>query len=126
MNPITITRGEVILAHHTTESSLSHYGEPVWVVEDENPDSGPVKWEQVGGITMEIDIIGVTDGWLIARQSDGLIIAIIWSDGSYYAECVVDQNDQAYSGEFDLENIPEGAHVRGTIPFPDNPLGCII
>ena len=124
MESITITRGEEILAHHTTVSALSHYGQPVWVVENESPDPGPATWEQAGGIT-EIDIIGLTDGWLIARQSDGLIVAIIWSDGSYYAGCVVDQSDQVYSGEFDIENIPDGAYVQGTVPFPGNPLGCI-
>ena len=45
MEPITITQGDQILAHHTTGTPMSHYGQPVWVVEESDPDPGRAEWK---------------------------------------------------------------------------------
>ena len=120
--PITISRGEEIVAHHTTESCLSHYGQPVWVVEQEEVEPGPAIWRQ-GKRTVDIDILCQRGGWLICRQPDGFLCGIIWSDGSYYAEVLVDQDGNP------LKNLQDGARVRGTIQLrPEDPedLGHIL
>ena len=46
MERISITRNGEVLAHHTTDSPLSHFGQPVWVVEQEEVDPGKVQWCQ--------------------------------------------------------------------------------
>ena len=89
MEPITIERNGEVLAHHTTESCLSHYGQAVWIVEDEDPGPGPATWKQ-GENEQALDVIEVKGGWLIVRQADGYLSGIIWSDGNYYANILED------------------------------------
>lgn len=128
MNPITITRGEEILAHHTTDSPLSHYGQPVWVVEVDDPEPGLVTWSQEGEEVFELDILGVAHGWLLGRQpQNNAVIGIIWSDGNYFADCLVDKNDRAICGKFNIDKIPVGAHIRNTVFLPgDEGIGAIL
>ena len=121
MEPIVIRKGQDIIAHHTTESCMSHYGQPVWVVEDEDPEPGPALWQQ-GANQVSIEILEVRAGWLICRQPDRLLCGVIWSNGNYYAEVIEDQDGQA------LTELTAGARIRGTVQFdPDNPedLGAI-
>ena len=84
MATIKDSKGQV-LAHHTTESCLSHYGQAVWVVEDPDPEPGKATWTD-GKDVHEIDILKTQGGWLLCTiDDDPRIIGIIWSDGSYYA-----------------------------------------
>ena len=107
---IVIERDSEILAHHTTESCLSHYGQAVWIVEDDNPEPGAAIWRQ-GETAVPLDIIKTQGGWLICKQPDGLLCGIIWSDGSYHADLIVDANDQP------AKEMKAGVHVRNTIHF---------
>jgi len=88
MDSITIKQGGEILAHHTTNTCLSHYGEPVWVVETDHPQPGPATWQQ-GDNVQHLDILSTKAGWLIVRQPDGALVGILWSDGIYYADLLV-------------------------------------
>jgi hypothetical protein len=124
MEPITIERDGKILAHHTTQTHLSHYGQPAWVIEDKDPEPGPAIWRQ-GSDEQQIDVLGVKGGWLIIRQPDGPPAGIIWSDGNYYADLLED----AKTGEACSELAETGQRIRGTVQLdPDNPedLGAIL
>ena len=119
---IVIERDSEILAHHTTETNLSSYGQPVWVVENEDPDPGPATWRQ-GENTVNMDIIETRGGWLICRQPDGLLCGVIWSDGNYYADVLVDGDGRPIS------ELVLGCYVRNTVQIDsDDPqdLGAII
>ena len=123
MGPITIRRKEKILAHHTTESYLSHYGQPVWTIEDEDPKPGRATWEQ-DGKEQEIDILGVKAGWLIVRQSDGYLAGIIWSDGGYFANLLEDSD-----GTPCRKLKKKGLRIRDTIqldPDDSEDLGAVL
>ena len=124
MNPIKITRGEVVLARHTTQSSLSHYGQAAWVVEDPDPAPGPVVWQQ-GETKTRMTIIGLRGGWLCVRQPGGLLAGIIWSDGSYYANLIETRDGRPCKSLYKRG----GQRVRGTLPGdPDDhhDLGAIL
>lgn len=97
MESIQIYTAEDILAHHTVNSTLSHYNQPVWVIEDEDPDPGRVTWKQ-GEREVDLDILCVKSGWLIVKQPDGFLCGIIWSDGTYFSNV--------------LENAETGPHAR--------------
>jgi hypothetical protein len=108
MEKIRISQHGEIIAHHTNESCLSHYGEPVWTIENTEPEPGPAIWQQ-GENRQVIDILEVRGGWLICRQPDGLLCGVIWSDGSYYAALLEDQDGRP------VTELIAGAHVRGTV-----------
>ena len=115
---IRIKQGENILAEHNTDSPLSHYGQAVWIVQEENPDTGPaeITITQDGGEsqTIPMEIVGVFDGWLVARQPDGYLCGIIWSDGSYYADLI--EQDGEPVQEWKEDSFENGSYtVRGTI-----------
>jgi len=119
MNAITITRSGVILASHTTDHPRSSYGTLIWSIEESNPDPGPAEWSQEDNGKMAITIIGVVGGWLVAKQPDGLLIGIIWSDGSYYAECIVNRRTQTTTSRAKLSSLQSGKYmVRGTVVLP--------
>ena len=124
MNPIIISRGDKILAHHTTQSSRSSYGQAVWTIEDDDPEPGPVTWQQ-GETRIRMTIIEVRGGWLICRQPGGLLCGIIWSDGNYYANLI-----ETILGEPCKRLFKRGGQrVRGTVRInPDDPndLGAIL
>ena len=122
MEGITITRDGELLAHHTTESSLSHYGQPVWVVELEDPDPGPATWKQ-GDQEIPLEVIEARGGWLVCRQPDNLLCGIIWTDGTYHADLLVDLEENP------VDELAAGVHVRGTLHMdPEDPedLGAIV
>ena len=124
MEPITISRNGEILAHHTTESSMSHYGQAVWVVEDDDPEPGQVIWQQ-GENKIRMTIIEVRGGWLVCRQPGGLLCGIIWSDGSYYANLIETRDGRPCKSLYKHG----GQQVRGTLPGdPEDPedLGGIL
>jgi hypothetical protein len=123
IKPITIFRGEEILAHHTTASPLSHYGQAVWVVEVYEPDPGPATWRQ-NDIRIDIVVLETRGGWLVCRQPDGNLCGIIWSDGSYHADLIVDAAGRPCKR---LEK--NGRYqVRHTVKIYDDPddLGAIL
>lgn len=121
MAPIIIKRRGKILAHHTTETHLSHYGQPAWIVEVSDPKPGPAIWEQDGN-KQEINILGVKSGWLIARQPGGLLVGIMWSDGNYYANLI----ENAKTGRPCRKLTQKGQKVRGTVQFDPQDMGAII
>jgi len=120
---IIIEKDGTILAQHTNESYLSHYDQPVWVIEEEEPDPGRVVWRQ-GKKEQYLDFLGVVDGWFIAAQSDGNLVGIIWSDGSYYANLIVQAGTGQVADRTALDNIDDGTfQVIGTVPM--GILGCL-
>jgi len=126
-----ITRNDEILAHHTTESCMSRYGQEVWIVEDETPEPGPAIWHHEEK-QAELDVLGVLDGWLVVKQPDGYLAGIIWSDGGYYADVIVDADGKPVAGiSFDdlaaaSAATPSGGcyQVNGTIQMGQ--LGSIV
>lgn len=101
---------------------MSHYGQPVWVVEEEDVESGPAVWQQ-GKDKVAIDILCKRGGWLICKQPDGLLCGILWSDGSYYANLLENPDGDP------LSELIDSAMVRGTVCFDrENPedLGAIL
>ena len=130
MEPITISRDGEILAHHTTETPLSHYGTPVWVIEDEEPAPGPVMWTQ-GDNHVTMGVLGTVGGWLVCRQPGGLLCGIIWSDGNYTADLIVTREGESPVRDASLEDLSSGdCMVRGAVPMSawneESPLGCIL
>lgn len=124
MEPITISRNGKILAHHTTASPMSHYGQAVWVVEVEDPEPGPAVWQQ-GEKKLRLNILAVRGGWLIAKQPDGLLCGIIWSDGSYYGNLIETRDGRPCKRLYKRG----GQRVRGTIqvnPDDADDLGAIL
>lgn len=119
MQPITITQGNTVLAHHTTAHPRSSYGQSIWSIEVPAPATGPATWRQ-GGESHELVIIGPHDGWLVCRQADGRLCGIIWSDGSYYANLLVTKAGRP------VKTYRPGLQVRGSIRFPDTELGAIL
>jgi hypothetical protein len=92
------------------------------VVEDENPDPEPAIWQQ-GENVCPIEIIEARSGWLICRQPDSLLCGVIWSDGNYYADILVDGADRP------ARALKQGLHVRNTVQFnrdDADDLGAII
>ena len=121
MNAITITRSGVTLASHTADHARSSYGTLIWSIEESNPDPGPAEWSQQDNGKMAIKIIGVVGGWLVAIQPNGLLVGILWSDGSYYAECIVNRQTQTTTSRAKLSSLQSGKYmVRGTIVPPDD------
>jgi len=135
---ITITKDGKTIAHLTTDSCLSRYGQPVWVVEDESPEQGEAVWMQ-GENEQPLHVFGVVGGWLVASQSNGLLSGIIWSDGEYWANLIEhrgskrpvsiadDGSDATYlilSNEVLERMTSSDFQVGGTIDG-NSPLGCI-
>ena len=122
MEPIQIERDGKVLAHHTTETFLSHYGQLVWTIEDASPEPAPVIWKQ-GHKAIPLHVVELRGGWLVCRQPDGFLCGIIWTDGTYYADLVVDE-----SGE-PVQDLKPGCLIRGMVQFDrENPedLGAIL
>jgi hypothetical protein len=107
---IILKRDDEILAHHTTESCLSSYGQIVWVIEDLHPDPGPVMWFQ-GDNIQHLEIVDLVGGWLVVRQDNKLLAGIIWSDGNYYADAIIDPDGNP------CLSLSPGCRVAGTIRF---------
>jgi hypothetical protein len=95
-----------LLAEQTTSHPLSSYGTLVWSILDPEPAPGRAIWQQ-GKNVQELDNIGVRDGWLIVRQQTGILAGIIWSDGSYFADILVDRDGNAAT------EFSDGLRVRG-------------
>ena len=122
MATIKDSKGQV-LAHHTTESCLSHYGQAVWVVEDPDPEPGPATLYAIDNNPLEIDLLEVKGGWLVVRLPDTYLAGIIWSDGPCFINYLVDGQDRL------VRELGPGVHVQGTIVMdPDDPddLGAIL
>jgi len=116
MQAITIKKDGQIIAHHTTETSLSHYGQSVWVIEESEPGSGPALWSQ-GDNIQEIEIICKRGGWLIICQSDKYLAGIIWSDGNYYADLLVNTKGYPCRTLYKPTYKRDRQHIRNTIVF---------
>jgi len=120
---IKIEKDGNILAQHTTESCLSHYDHPVWVVIEDDPDPGCVIWRQ-GKQEQKLDFLEIVDGWFVAVQDDGNLIAIIWSDGYYYANLIHKRTNNQIANITDIDYVSNGLYqVFGTVPL--GLLGCI-
>lgn len=117
MDKIEIIKEGKILAHHTTEHIRSSYGQSVWCVIDDKPEPGAAQFKQ-GEKTVNIEIIETRGGWLVVRQPDGNLSGIIWSDGGYFADLIVDTNGSP------VRELIDGCQVRNTLPIGD--LGSIL
>ncbi|MFB3901920.1 MAG: hypothetical protein ACE15E_00565 [Acidobacteriota bacterium] len=122
---ITITQNSQVIAHHTTDSPLSHYGQPVWVIEQDPDLPGEIHWSQKGGGECRLQALELRGGWLVCRQPGGFLVGIIWSDGTYYAELLEDRAGRP------IKRLTRraGLRVRGTVQLePENPddLGGIL
>ena len=122
MATIKDSKGQ-ILAHHTTESPLSHYGQAVWVVEVEDPKPGPIILELKSSSDsgpLPLDLIEVKDGWLIAKLPDGYLIGIFWQDGIFYMDYLVDSDFQP------IKELGSDVFVKGTLDLGDGSLGYLV
>lgn len=116
---IKIIQNEEIIAHYTTESSMSSYGQPVWMI-IKDPEPGIAEWRQ-GDHSVEIEILFEKNGWLICKQPDGVLCGIIWTDGSYFADLIIDENNQPCT-----EFADTNRHVRNTLYIGNDDIGSII
>ena len=113
MENLRIEKDGKILAHFTTESCLSHYGQPVWVVEDENPEPGPIIFYNEGK-TSNLEILGVVGGWLVVKRENEGLAGILWSDGSFHAGAITGPKDE----DINLKDLQSGNYqVEGTLPI---------
>ena len=118
--PISITRlgtGD-LLAEQTTSHALSHYGSLIWSILDPEPCAGPAIWQQ-GANRQEVDVLELRDGWLIVRQHSGVLAGIIWSDGSYFADVLIDGNGNAAT------ELQDGLRVKGAVQIGSD-MGAVI
>ena len=115
MEPIKIIdKDGTIIAAHTIEHPLAGYGVQVWYIYDHDPHPGPaILFAE--NISCPIEIIGLQAGWLIIRRSDRRLSGIIWRDGCYYADLLVDENNEP------VTEYREGLQVRGTVPVGVSP-----
>ena len=117
MELIQIKCENKVIAEHRTDHPNSRYGTPVWTIHNEDP--APGKGKLLHGETgTHLEIIGVTDGWLVVKEESGYLAGIIWSDGSFYADSIIDEN-----GNPAIE-LSDGCQVRGTLPMGE--LGSIL
>ncbi|MDX9841916.1 MAG: hypothetical protein RBS95_10685 [Desulfobulbus sp.] len=123
---IQITRDKVVLAEHDWQHSLAcSYGQPVWSIVDPEPSPGPAVWEDYdSGDRAEIHILGVVGNWLVVTGPGGLH-AIIWTEGLYYTEAIIDLKTGNQAGhEVDLDQLAGDDYlVAGTVSYPGSPLG---
>lgn len=130
MEPIRITnnRGK-ILAHHTTESQLSRYSQPVWIVEEEECLEDVIIWKQ-GDNEIKMDCFGVIGGWLVVEQPNGILAGIIWTDGTYYSGNIINRDTQDVVTEDTLDDLGSGMFmVDGAICWSnidESPLGSLL
>ena len=110
MEKIKIVKDGGILAHHTTETPLSHYWQAVWIVLDEDPSEGPAIFRQ-GDNQLDIEILEVIGGWLVIRQPDKNLAGIIWSDGKYFADLLEDPDGNP------VQELADDSQVRNTMPM---------
>jgi len=118
--PISITRlgtGD-LLAEQTTSHALSHYGSLIWSILDPEPCAGPAIWRQ-GANRQELDVLEVRDGWLIVRQQSGVLAGIIWSDGTYFADVLIDGNGHPAT------ELQDGLRVRAAVHMGEG-LGAVL
>jgi len=130
MEPIRITRDGEILAHHTTESSMSHYGQAVWVVEEEDVEPGALTWAQ-GGESVTLEALGVLGGWLVVRQPNGTLAGIIWTDGTYHGGNIVSRDTGEPVEGLTIDDLASAEYqVESAIPMSafddESPLGCVL
>jgi hypothetical protein len=118
--PIRITRlGTAdLLAEQTTSHALSHYGSLIWSILDPEPCAGPAIWQQ-GANRQEVDVLELRDGWLIVRQQSGVLAGIVWSDGSYFADVLIDGNGNAAT------ELQDGLRVKGAVQIGSD-MGAVI
>ena len=123
---IQITRDKVVLAEHDWLHALaSSYGQPVWSIADPEPAPGPAVWEDYdNGDRTEIHILGVVGSWLVVAGPRGLH-AIIWTDGLYYTEAIINLRTGNQAGrEVDLAQLTGDDYlVSGAVSHPGCPLG---
>ena len=123
--PITITQDNKLLAHHTSEHSNSSYGQLVWSIADRNPRIGPIDWEQ-NDSHQSLYALGVLGGWLVARQTDGLLVGIIWSDGDYFANFIDNKRTGEPATNLSLYDLESGDYqIRDTLAIDIDGNSCL-
>lgn len=137
MPNITIIQNKEIIAHHTTESHLSHYGQPVWIIKNENPDPGLAVFKELETDTLfDIEIVGVVGGWLVIKQPPTedmpqLLAGIIWSDGGYYGDLIQTRDGNNFVSDAEIDALNSGNFmVKGTVAVDafdeGSPLGSVL
>jgi hypothetical protein len=102
----------------------------VWAVEVADPEPGPVTIECDDGDVIEAKAVGVVGGWLLlAAAGENELVAILWSDGRYLADSVIDRTSGAkVNATVGLDDLRSGRYrVAVAVPFNDteSPLGCV-
>jgi len=106
---IQIKQGNEVIAEHRTDHPNSRYGTLVWTIHNEAPTPGKGTFLH-GETVVPLEIIGVQDGWLIVREESGHLAGVIWSDGSFFADVIIDENGNP------VTELSDGCQVRGTLP----------
>ena len=115
-----------LLAFTTPDHPLSRYNYPVWSVQTENPPPGPViLTSPAPPLSLQLELLGIVDGWAILRDEGGAALGVIWSDGDYAAGLIRRRETGEIALDVTLEAIATGEYqVEGTTLFPGNLLGC--
>lgn len=114
MGSVTIERAGEIIAHHNESKVLSKRGNPLWSTEESNPAPGKVVWKHDGN-NLELNALGVVDGWLVVEQPEGYLNGIIWRDGTYYADLIVDRKNGRPVKGLTLKEVGQGDYrIKGT------------
>ncbi|MDD4273402.1 MAG: hypothetical protein PHG14_06710 [Desulfobacter postgatei] len=108
MESIQIKQGNEVIAERRTDDIRSRYGTPVWTILNEDPEPGKGIFLH-GETVIPLLILGVRDGWLIVREKSGFLVGIIWSDGSFFAEAIIDENGMQ------VTKLSPGCRVQGTL-----------
>jgi hypothetical protein len=125
MIPIVIVTGDgILLAHHTTEHPLSCYKTLIWSVEKTPEQGTEILWTR-GGDSHMLTVVGLVGGWLVVRQANGVLAAILWIDGSYRAGLIVDR-ETGEPAPADTDLTSGKCTVRGAAPFLDSAPGALL
>ena len=117
MGSVTIERAGEVIAHHNENMALSKRGKLPWLIKEPNPAPGKILWKH-GGKKLELNALGVVDGWLVVEQQEGYLNGINWRDGLYYADLIVNTKNNHPVRELTIKEVGNGGYrVKGTGPL---------
>ena len=117
-----------LLAFTTPDHPLSRYNYPAWSVQTENPPPGPViLTSPAPPLALQLELLGIVDGWAVLRDEGGAALGVIWSDGSYEAGLIRERATGELAKGITLESVLTGEYmVEGAVLLPGAVLGCAI
>lgn len=124
MGSVTIEKAGEVIAHHNKNKAERERGKPPWSIKEPNPAPGKIMWKH-DGKKLELNALGVVDGWLVVEQPEGYLNGIIWRDGLYYADLIVNTKNSHPVRELTIKEVGNGGYrVKGT--EPQGKLGSVL